>query len=89
MIRYREMDDGSRLYPVRGEAPPVTDGFYRDPGNPYILKPIYPECQFRNEAKLIPACCPDKPLLYYVCQKGFKVTQKECLACIASGRRDA
>lgn len=85
----REQDDGTLVYPVRGEPPPNRQGYVRDEGNQYILRPILPPCQYRVGQYLIPPCCPEQKMFYWACQKGLKVTKATCEECIKSGRRDS
>jgi hypothetical protein len=86
---FRELDDGSRVYPIRGDPPPDIPGYSRDPGNQYRLIPFMPECSFRKQGIFVPDCCPDKAIVFYRCDKGFKVTGLECQNCIKTGRRDS
>lgn len=87
-MTFREQDDGSRVFPTRGDPPLEVPGFQRDPGNQYRLIPIMPPCQFRKEGWFAPECCPDKKVTFYQCEKGYKVNGLECQNCIRSGRRD-
>lgn len=88
MSEPRVQDDGTLVFPVRGEPPPERPGYTRDPHNAYVLRPNLIECQFRVGQYLILPCCPDQKIFYWACQKGYKVTPKECEDCVKSGRRD-
>lgn len=89
MPEYRLADDGSRRYPKRGEPPIPTDGYYPDPGDPYILRPPMAPCKFRVRQEVTRQCCPNQPIIYFACQHGMAVSYDKCNQCIKSGKRDS
>lgn len=52
----RLQEDGSLVYPRRGEPPTLPDGFERDPGDPYVIRPVYEDCKHRCIVKFIMPC---------------------------------
>jgi hypothetical protein len=88
MPRPREEPDGSLIYPRRGDPPPLKEGFYRDPGNQFILRPNMPECEFRREGSRGCDTCSTSPTTFFTCTKGYEVSPRLCDACIKSGKRD-
>lgn len=85
-MNYRELDDGSRMFPSRGKPPPEQPGFMRDPGNAFILRPIFPDCPLRKQQSIFTECC-DKEIRYWACEAGVKVTYNNCLNCIKTGQQ--
>lgn len=90
--RPRLCDDGSLMYPKRGNPPPVIEGYLRDPSDPYTLRPQYPECVYREDHEYkVP--CNLSPTgfrleVLKICTRGFRVSYTECTECVRSGRRD-
>lgn len=81
-------DLGRLLYPTRGKPPAVPSPDYtRDPGNPFIMLPILPECKFRVEMEIGCGDCK-RTYMSHVCEKEFPIGLSECKNCIESGRRD-
>lgn len=52
----RLQEDGSLLFPRRGPPPTLIDGFTRDPGDPYILRPDFESCKHRCIVKFLMPC---------------------------------
>jgi hypothetical protein len=87
MTRYREYDDGTRVFPVRGKPPPEMPGFERDSGNPFVMHPILPQCPIRISQQIITECC-GRVHSYWACQAGGLATYKHCKRCTESGQRE-
>lgn len=81
----RIMDDGTLVYPKKGDPPTVPLGYFPEPGNPYTLFPELPECSFRGKGINRTACCGES--WFYTCLHGWRVSPDECKKCISSGRR--
>lgn len=53
----RILGDGSIAYVPRGrEFPPLIEGYERDPKDPWKLRPIWTECQYRTKALQLKPC---------------------------------
>jgi hypothetical protein len=85
MARFTEYDDGSRVYPKRGNPPAITPGYEQAPGDPYKLVPIMPECLNRVCGQFTLPCGKIIPII--TCKQGFQPSFKECKHCIESDRR--
>lgn len=85
----RVFDDGTLAFPDRGTPPPIREGYYRDPGNPYVLKPVMPDCPLRAEGWLQRSCGSCPKIVFMICEKGHPITGLECQGCVASGRQAA
>lgn len=46
-MRYTTMDDGSVVFARRGEPPPDLPSYTRDPDDPYVFHPKFPDCRHR------------------------------------------
>ena len=76
--RPSETDAGKLIYPSKGDPPEVPEGYVADPGNPYVLEPIYPPCKFRI-VKMIKIKCCDELVKSQKCSKSKLL--KECKTC--------
>lgn len=56
MTSGRLQKDGSLVYPHRGDPPNIPDGFMRDPGDPYVLIPVFEDCTHRHLIKVELPC---------------------------------
>lgn len=52
----RLQEDGSILYPRRGNPPKAPEGFESDPGDPFILRPVFEPCDNRKIQRVILPC---------------------------------
>lgn len=88
----RELPDGTLRFSRRGSPPgdgDIPDGYYREPADPYVLRRVLPDCQYRTEVTRVKdKNCDCKEETYLVCIRGYPVDYKECTECIKSGRRD-
>lgn len=87
MSRFTEYDDGTRVYPKKGNPPIPPPGYQAAPGDPFKLLPIMPDCNQRETGSVRMNC--GKIVQFQVCKLGYTVTVLECQKCIASGRQPA
>lgn len=78
----RELDDGTLVFPQRGDPPAEKLGYQRDPGNPYNLIPLWVPCKFRSTG-FAPCDCPGNNGFrkFLACKHGIKVSAKVCQDC--------
>lgn len=87
MNGYREMDDGTRWFPPRGQPPAEMPGYVRDPGNPFIFRPSMPPCILRVEQTIELCGGCGRTLKTWACQAGQKAGFKQCSKCVVTGRQ--
>jgi hypothetical protein len=87
MIRYREYDDGTRVFPPRGNPPAEMPGYIRDEGNPFVFYPILPECELRVQQYVLTQCC-GKQHAYWACKADGLAGYRKCSQCTESGTRE-
>lgn len=84
MSNPRVHDDGTLVFPERGDPPPDQSGYDREAGNPFIFRPAMVPCIFRTRQVLERHCasCKDKPpMTYFGCQKALPVSPSNCKKC--------
>lgn len=79
MKRHRIAEDGSLIFPRRGSPPELLEGYYRDSGDEYVLKPIIEECGNRTYKEVRSRCC--KTRRPYCLIKDRFVKMAECKEC--------
>lgn len=78
--------DGTITFPKRGLPPPLEEGYERDPGDPWRLLPLLPECPLRTRAEIeLPCVKCQKKVTVIECQVKPEVTYYDCEECIRSG----
>lgn len=72
--------DGSISYPHRGKPPPVPEGYERDPGDPFTIRPCFPDCKHRQIVGMLLPCgkVSNNPFCKL---KGVTVNPLICLEC--------
>ena len=71
------MLDGIKVFPHRGKAPKIPEGYERDPGNPYIFYKVVQECPKRviNQEKTCCGIC-----VVWRCEKKV-INRGTCIKC--------
>lgn len=67
------------VFPMRGDPPPVPEGYIRDPGNPFVLHLKWIDCLHRDLKK--PRCEQCKTIVPWCDFFDELVTPNECLSC--------
>lgn len=85
--RPRKLSSGSLVFPHRGPAPEVPEGYEAEDGDPYVMHLTMPVCQHRYEKIVETGCCGLK--LVMACSKYNKTTsRKECHKCTSSSKTE-
>lgn len=75
-----KLPDGRLLFPHKGKPPSLMEGYERDPGDPYILIPVFIPCQHRKINRTV--CQSGKIRTNWFCTKlGIIVNPPTCEAC--------
>lgn len=80
------MPDGSLVYQKKGwEPPPEIEGYERDPGNAWVFRPLYPECETRSRVPQLKRCGSYNVIMLCTNQEcplsQQKVSVRDCQAC--------
>jgi hypothetical protein len=75
----RILEDGTIIFPHRGQPPRPIIGYVQDSGDPFVFKPILPTCKYRVD-KWRKMC--GGMARFLDCSKfKIQITAKDCLAC--------
>lgn len=78
-MRYRQLPNGDRVFPARGE-PPRMLGYFQDKGDKYVFHPILKPCIFRDaQAKYYQACGCE--VTRGICTKFNTIDFSKCVGC--------
>lgn len=77
---YRQLSNGTRIFPRRGKPPLPEEGYEVDRGDPYIHLPKMPKCKYRVTKQPDSDCCGQSPRLY--CEYFEKlIVRSTCVKC--------